>query len=105
MNLRANQTLPIYPSALLAVRCDAWLGGIFAGIPHAKGGTYEEELSSREQTEPSQPNSLGAPVTMYDSERMAGLNAMPPNAEVSGPPNCGVNRDSGTECANGGSLH
>jgi len=79
MNIRAIQTLPIYPSALLAVRCAAWLGGNFAGKPHMKGGCYEEELSSQEQTEPAPPNSLGAPVTMYDRGGMARLNAMPPN--------------------------
>lgn len=84
MSIRAIQTLPIYPSALLAVRCDAWLGGNFAGKPHMKGGCYEEELSSQEQTEPASPNSLGAPVTMYDRRGVARLNAMPLNAALSG---------------------
>lgn len=44
-----------------------------------KGGNYETQLIAQAKTEPTLPNSLSAPVTMYVRERMAGLNAMPPN--------------------------
>lgn len=48
-----------------------------------KGGNYETQLIAQAKTEPSQPNSLGAPVNMYDRRGMARLNAMPPNGELS----------------------
>ena len=48
-----------------------------------KGGSYEILKSAHAQTEPTLPDSQSAPVTMYVRERMAGLNAMPPNVRMS----------------------
>lgn len=81
-NLQAQEALPINRGRGRRFVISEWLGGNFAGKPHAKGGCYEEELISQEQTEPAPPNSLSAPVTMYDPRGMARLNAMPPNDKL-----------------------
>jgi hypothetical protein len=102
VNLQAIKTLPIDPPAPLAVGCDAGLGGMICGKPLMKGGSYEILKSAQAQTEPTLPDSQSAPVTMYVHERMAGLNAMPPNDQADLPPTRARGPRSGTKGAIGG---